>query len=71
MTGTPSLLPEGAKPAAEEPANGASSKSPGWALNNDSGEDDLILQRLTGMGFPRDDSLAALEKFDYNLDKVR
>lgn len=59
---------EGAKPAAEE---GASSKSPGWALNNDSGEDDLILQRLTGMGFPRDDSLAALEKFDYNLDKVR
>lgn len=62
---------EGAKPAAEETANGASSKSPGWALNNDSGEDDLILQRLTGMGFPRDDSLAALEKFDYNLDKVR
>jgi epidermal growth factor receptor substrate 15 len=62
---------EGAKPAAEESANGASSKSPGWALNNDSGEDDLILQRLTGMGFPRDDSLAALEKFDYNLDKVR
>lgn len=60
-----------AKPAAEETAHGASSKSPGWALNNDSGEDDLILQRLTGMGFPRDDSLAALEKFDYNLDKVR
>ncbi|OOQ91643.1 UBA/TS-N domain protein [Penicillium brasilianum] len=59
-----------AKPAAEETAHGASSKSPGWALNNDSGEDDLILQRLTGMGFPRDDSLAALEKFDYNLDKA-
>jgi epidermal growth factor receptor substrate 15 len=61
----------GAKPAEEETANDASSKNPGWALNNDSGEDDLILQRLTGMGFPRDDSLAALEKFDYNLDKVR
>lgn len=60
-----------AKPAPEEPANGESSKPPGWALNNDSGEDDLILQRLTGMGFRRDDSLAALEKFDYNLDKVR
>jgi epidermal growth factor receptor substrate 15 len=46
------------------------SKKPGWALNNDTG-DDLILQRLTGMGFPRDESLAALEKFDYNIDKVR
>jgi epidermal growth factor receptor substrate 15 len=46
------------------------SKQPGWALNNDSGEDDLILQRLTGMGFTRDESLDALEKYDYNLDKV-
>ena len=46
-------------------------KRPGWALNNDTGEDDLILQRLTGMGFPRDESLAALEKFDYNIDKAR
>ncbi|KUL84778.1 hypothetical protein ZTR_07272 [Talaromyces verruculosus] len=45
------------------------SKKPGWALNNDTG-DDLILQRLTGMGFPRDESLAALEKFDYNIDKA-
>lgn len=47
------------------------SKSPGWALNAESGEDDLILQRLTTMGYARDESLAALEKFDYNLDKVR
>ena len=46
------------------------SKSPGWALNVDSGEDDQLLQRLTAMGYPRDESLAALEKFDYNLDKV-
>nr|KMM67329.1 EF hand domain-containing protein [Coccidioides posadasii RMSCC 3488] len=46
------------------------SKQPGWALNADSGEDDLILQRLTSMGYPRDESLAALEKFDYNLDKA-
>ncbi|KAJ5676122.1 hypothetical protein N7462_009019 [Penicillium macrosclerotiorum] len=61
---------DNAKPATGEDVNGASSKSPGWALNTDSGEDDLILQRLTGMGFPRDESLAALEKFDYNLDKA-
>ncbi|EEP79238.1 conserved hypothetical protein [Uncinocarpus reesii 1704] len=46
------------------------SKQPGWALDADSGEDDLILQRLTSMGYPRDESLAALEKFDYNLDKA-
>ncbi|KAK2746236.1 hypothetical protein FQN57_003358 [Myotisia sp. PD_48] len=45
------------------------SKEPGWALNS-SGEDDLILQRLTSMGYARDESLAALEKFDYNIDKV-
>lgn len=45
-------------------------KPPGWALGTDTGEDDLILQRLTGMGFPRDESLAALEKFDYNIDKA-
>ena len=44
-------------------------RQPGWALAADSG-DDMILQRLTGMGFPRDRSLDALERFDYNLDKV-
>ena len=32
--------------------------------------DDPILKRLTGMGYPRDESLRALEKFDYNIDKV-
>ncbi|KXG54183.1 Calcium-binding EF-hand [Penicillium griseofulvum] len=57
------------KPDAGEDSNGAKSKEPGWALNNDTG-DDLILQRLTGMGFTRDESLDALEKFDYNLDKA-
>ncbi|KAJ5308417.1 hypothetical protein N7476_009073 [Penicillium atrosanguineum] len=62
---------DGAKPATgEDPTNGSDPKSPGWALATDTGEDDLILKRLTGMGFPRDDSLAALEKFDYNLDKA-
>jgi epidermal growth factor receptor substrate 15 len=46
------------------------SRQPGWALTADTGEDDMILQRLTIMGYPRDESLAALEKFDYNIDKV-
>lgn len=61
---------DNAKPAAEEAANGSDPKQPGWALATDSGEDDQILKRLTGMGFPREASLTALEQFDYNLDKV-
>ncbi|KAJ5644034.1 uncharacterized protein N7484_006541 [Penicillium longicatenatum] len=61
---------QNAKPASEEGTSTFDPKKPGWALNTDTGEDDLILQRLTGMGFPRDDSLTALEKFDYNLDKA-
>ncbi|EKV09667.1 hypothetical protein PDIP_63470 [Penicillium digitatum Pd1] len=58
------------KPDTGEESDGAKSKQPGWALSNDTGEDDLILQRLTGMGFTRDESLDALEKYDYNLDKA-
>ena len=33
-------------------------------------DDDPILKRLIGMGFARGDSLNALERFDYNIDKV-
>lgn len=32
--------------------------------------DDPIVERLTGMGYPRESSVRALEKFDYNIDKV-
>ncbi|EFR01342.1 EF hand domain-containing protein [Nannizzia gypsea CBS 118893] len=45
-------------------------KPAGWALDSSTGEDDMILQRLTGMGYPRDEALAALEKFDYKLDEA-
>lgn len=34
-------------------------------------DDDPILKRLIGMGFAREESLGALEKYDYNIDKVR
>ena len=34
------------------------------------GHDDPIVERLTGMGYPRESSVRALEKFDYNIDKV-
>ncbi|OXV06027.1 hypothetical protein Egran_06203 [Elaphomyces granulatus] len=56
------------KPAESSVVPGTS--KPGWALAAETGEDDFILQRLTGMGFPREESLAALEKFDYNINKA-
>ena len=34
------------------------------------GEDDPILKDLTNMGYPRDEALQALERYDYNLDVV-
>lgn len=52
-------IAEGRKPPSQLPV-----------ANDDIG-DDPILKRLTGMGYPRDESLKALEKYDYNLDKVR
>ena len=43
---------------------------PGRALTKGTEHDDPILKRLTAMGWSRDESLQALEKFDYNIDKV-
>lgn len=40
-------------------------------MTEDTTMDDPILKELTGMGYARGESLQALEKFDYNLDKVR
>ncbi|KAL9111579.1 MAG: hypothetical protein Q9227_004067 [Pyrenula ochraceoflavens] len=42
---------------------------PGRALSAGTEHDDPILKRLTGMGWSREESLGALERFDYNLDK--
>ncbi|KAK5951029.1 hypothetical protein OHC33_007782 [Knufia fluminis] len=43
---------------------------PGRALSTGTEHDDPILKRLTAMGWSRDESLDALEKFDYNIDKA-
>jgi len=43
---------------------------PGRALSTGTEHDDPILKRLTAMGWSRDESLKALEQFDYNIDKV-
>ncbi|KAI9726391.1 MAG: hypothetical protein M1834_009054 [Cirrosporium novae-zelandiae] len=57
--------------AAEEPAKLETPKeAPKLDRTLTTEHDDPILKRLTAMGYPRDDSVAALEKFDYNLDKV-
>ncbi len=42
----------------------------GRALTEAGVHDDPILKNLTGMGYPRGDALAALEKYDYNLERV-
>ena len=55
-----------------EPKAGTAGKAPqlNRVLSEDGEHDDPILKRLTGMGYPRDESLKALERFDYNIDKV-
>ena len=60
-----------------KPTNGTSTTSPkperpqiGRALTEAGVHDDPILKNLTGMGYKRADALAALEKYDYNLERV-
>ncbi|EFY95686.1 EH domain protein [Metarhizium robertsii] len=43
---------------------------PGRALTEQGVHDDPILKSLTDMGYSRSDAVAALEKYDYNLEKV-
>ena len=55
------------------PTNSSAPKrpEPGRALSTGTEHDDPILKSLTSMGFKRGDALQALERFDYNMDKVR
>jgi epidermal growth factor receptor substrate 15 len=43
----------------------------GRALTEAGVHDDPILKELTAMGYARKDALSALEKYDYNLERVR
>lgn len=52
------------------PAAPAGRPAIGRALTEAGVHDDPILKNLTGMGYPRNDALAALEKYDYNLERV-
>jgi len=42
----------------------------GRAISTGTEHDDPILKKLTGMGYERNDALGALEKFDYDINKV-
>lgn len=42
----------------------------GGAITPGTEHDDPILKRLTGMGYPRMQALEALEKFDYDINRV-
>lgn len=44
--------------------------APGRALTEEGEHDDPILKNLTGMGYSRKEALNALEKYDYNLERV-
>ena len=59
--------PPGPPPSSSAPASAPQQQR---VLSEGTEHDDPILKRLTGMGYSRDQSLAALEKFDYNINKV-
>ncbi|KAK3386589.1 hypothetical protein B0H63DRAFT_468038 [Podospora didyma] len=66
-------------PTASSPAlasgNGSAKETPrptapGRALTEGGEHDDPMLKNLTSMGYSRTDALAALEKYDYNLERA-
>jgi epidermal growth factor receptor substrate 15 len=63
-------------PEVTKPGNGTGSITAperpqmGRALTEAGVHDDPILKNLTGMGYARADALAALEKYDYSLERV-
>jgi len=73
--GAPSGGPSGAEtsgvsPSAPLPPPANSRPGTGRALTETGTHDDPILKNLTGMGYSRTEALSALEKYDYNLERV-
>ncbi|KAH9845239.1 putative calcium-binding protein [Teratosphaeria destructans] len=60
--------PTATSPVASKAATAA--QSVGRAVTPGTEHDDPILKRLTGMGYPRQDALTALEMFDYDINKA-
>lgn len=61
------------RPGGLRPPRADSAKRPdlGRAISTGTEHDDPILKELVGMGYARGKALAALEKYDYNIEKVR
>jgi epidermal growth factor receptor substrate 15 len=51
-------------------SSGGGKAERGGAITPGTEHDDPILKRLTGMGYPRGKALDALERFDYDINKV-
>ena len=69
QTAVEPVVPTPSPPTLTPPAAAERPKL-GRALTEGTEHDDPILKRLTAMGWSRDESLKALEQFDYNIDKV-
>ena len=65
------LVSEFPSPPREQSGKAAEKPAMKRTVTEDTTTDDPILKDLTGMGYPRGESLKALERFDYNLDKVQ
>lgn len=54
----------------QEPVGNEDRPAAERTLTTESKDDDPILRNLTSMGYSRGDALSALEKYDYNLERV-
>ena len=65
--------PPAGPPPSQTQGGGVASSKPTLqrGLSESTEHDDPILKRLTGMGYSRDAAVNALEKYDYNIDKVK
>lgn len=66
----PSAAAPAPAPAPAATAEAAEPRAEPSTASVEGKEDDPILKNLTSMGYSREDSLLALEKYDYNLERV-
>ncbi|KAK0268556.1 hypothetical protein LTR35_015443 [Friedmanniomyces endolithicus] len=69
-TPTTALLPAAADPNSSSAKRAQIAAQMGRAITPGTEHDDPILKRLTGMGWPRNDALNALEMYDYDINMV-
>lgn len=68
-SGSPAPAPAASSPSPAAPVPSRPAAA-GRLLTEEGEHDDPILKNLTGMGYARADALNALEKYDYNLERV-